>query len=65
VFRLVQEFDYSGLEGRLLSSSYMPPAGHANYEPMLRELRGLFNTHQSGGVVEIEYDTRVYYGRLA
>ncbi len=65
VFEMVQEFDYAALEGRLLSSSYTPQLGHPNYEPMLKELRRLFETHQVKGRVSFEYDTRVYYGRLA
>jgi SAM-dependent methyltransferase len=64
VFELVQEFDYPALEGRLLSSSYTPQPGHPNYEPMLRELRFIFETHQVKGRVSFEYDTRVYYGKL-
>lgn len=65
VFELVQEFDYPALEGRLLSSSYTPQPGHPNYEPMLNELRRIFETHQVKGCVSFEYDTRVYYGKLA
>ena len=37
-----QEFDYAGLEGRLLSSSYAPGPEHPKHEPMLRELRRIF-----------------------
>ncbi len=65
VFSIGQEFDYAGLEGRLLSSSYAPPPGHAGYDPMLRELKRIFAAHQRGGRVEIPYDTRVFYGHLA
>lgn len=64
VFPWRQEFDYSGLEGRLLSSSYSPEAGDSRYEPMLRELRAIFEAHQEAGKVAFEYDTRVFYGRL-
>lgn len=64
VFHLTQEFDYTGLEGRLLSSSYTPQKTDARYEPMLRELRRIFEGHQAEGKVRVEYDTRVYYGRL-
>jgi ubiquinone/menaquinone biosynthesis C-methylase UbiE len=60
-----QMFDYAGLRGRLLSSSYVPLAGQPKHEPMLAELRCLFDLHQRDGRVTIEYDTRVYYGRLA
>jgi ubiquinone/menaquinone biosynthesis C-methylase UbiE len=59
-----QECDYAGLEGRLLSSSYVPGPEHANYEPMLRELRQIFDRHQQSGKVVLKYDTRVFYGQL-
>jgi len=61
---IMQEVDYAALEGRLLSSSYTPTPGHANYDPMLRELRRVFATHQSGGHVSLDYDTLIYWGRL-
>ncbi|MBZ5598270.1 MAG: class I SAM-dependent methyltransferase [Acidobacteriia bacterium] len=64
VFEMIQEFDYPALQGRLLSSSYTPQPGHPNHEPMLRELRRIFDTHQVQGRVAFEYNTRVYYGRL-
>ena len=59
-----QDFDYPALEGRLLSSSYTPQAGDAQYAPMLRELRRLFDAYQINDRVTFEYDTRVYYGQL-
>ena len=59
-----QVFDFEGLRGRLLSSSYAPPAGHPNHEPMLAELKRLFDAHQRGGRVRIEYKTHMYYGQL-
>jgi SAM-dependent methyltransferase len=64
-FETSQEVDYTGLEGRLLSSSYTPTPDHPNYEPMLRELRRIFDAHQVGGRVALEYNTLVYYGQLA
>jgi SAM-dependent methyltransferase len=60
-----QSVDFEGLRGRLLSSSYVPLEGHPNYEPMLASLRRLFDSHQQGGRVTIEYDTKVYYGQLS
>lgn len=59
-----QELDYSGLEGRLLSSSYTPQPGDSRYESMLRELRRVFEAHQVNGRVALDYITRVYFGRL-
>jgi SAM-dependent methyltransferase len=64
VFEMRQEFDHTALEGRLLSSSYTPQPGDSKYEPMLRELRRIFDAHQEDGRVAFEYDTRVYYGRI-
>lgn len=56
----VQRFDYEGVEGRLLSSSYAPEAGHPDHAPMLVALRALFDRHQEDGRVEMRYDTRVF-----
>jgi SAM-dependent methyltransferase len=64
IFDYQQEFDYPGLEGRLLSSSFTPQEGNPGHAPMLRELRRIFDAHQVNDRVTFEYDTRVYYGRL-
>jgi len=64
VYPMRQEFDYAGLEGRLLSSSYAPGPGHPKYEPVLRELRRIFEEHAAGGRVAFDYKTRVYFGPL-
>jgi len=59
-----QVFDFDGLRGRLLSSSYAPRAGNPKHEPMLKALRGIFDRHAENGRVRFEYQTHVYYGRL-
>ncbi len=64
VFASRQEFDYPALQGRLLSSSYAPPAGAPTYQPMLRELKKIFDACHLNGKVAFEYHTRVFYGRL-
>jgi ubiquinone/menaquinone biosynthesis C-methylase UbiE len=64
-FRNLQEFGYEGIEGRLLSSSYVPGPGDAKYEPMLHELRKIFDAHAVGGRATFEYKTRVFFGRLS
>jgi SAM-dependent methyltransferase len=64
-FEMRQDFDYAGLEGRLLSSSYAPGPGHPKHEPMLRALRRIFELHASGDRVAFEYKTRLYFGRCA
>lgn len=63
-FPMQQAFDYPGLEGRLLSSSYAPGPGHPKHKPMLHELRRIFDAHALGGFVSFEYTTRVYFGQL-
>ena len=59
-----QLFDFDGLRGRLLSSSYSPPEGHPNHAPMLVELKRLFDAHQQGGHVRFDYETSTYYVTL-
>jgi SAM-dependent methyltransferase len=63
-FAMRQEFDYAGVEGRLLSSSYAPWPEHAQHAPMLQELRGIFDAHAVASRVTFEYKTRMYFGRL-
>jgi SAM-dependent methyltransferase len=64
-FENLQQMDLDGLKGRIFSASYTPEPGHPNFEPMLEKLLAIFRTHEKGGTVTIEYDTRVYYGQLA
>jgi SAM-dependent methyltransferase len=59
-----QEHDLAGLEGRLLSSSYVPDAGHPDHAPMLQALHKLFETYRVAGRVAVRYTTKMYYGRL-
>lgn len=59
-----QLFDYEGLKGRLLSSSYTPEPDHPNHDPLLKRLRELFDEHEQAGYVAIDYRTQVYYGQI-
>ena len=59
-----QEFDFEGLSGRLRSSSYAPQSGDPRFEPMMQELRRIFDLHRQNGSVRMEYRTRVYTGKL-
>jgi SAM-dependent methyltransferase len=63
-FSFRQRFDYEGLEGRLLSSSYAPEPEHPRYDAMLRDLRAVFDANKENGQVNFDYETEVYYGRL-
>jgi SAM-dependent methyltransferase len=64
-FRLDNEqlFDREGLRGRLRSSSYTPPPGHPNFEPMMAELDRQFDAFNDRDRVRFEYDTEVSVGR--
>lgn len=59
-----QRLDFDGLRGRLLSSSYAPQAGHPRHAAMLHALRELFDTTARAGVVDFDYDTRVFAGEV-
>jgi len=60
-----QDFNYESLEGRLLSSSYAPQRGDPSFEPMIADLKRLFERHQRDGRVRMEYDTNIYFGKLS
>jgi SAM-dependent methyltransferase len=57
-----QRFDFEGVKGRLLSSSYAPAEGHPGHRPMLKELARIFDQYQSDGEVCFQYDTQIYLG---
>lgn len=57
-----QRFDWEGLRGRLLSSSYVPAEGQPNYQAMLDELRKMHEEHQVNRVVQFEYETEIHVG---
>ncbi len=59
-----QLFDFDGLKGRLLSSSYAPPADHPKHEPMLARLAEIFDKHQRSGEVGFDYETKAYSARF-
>ena len=59
-----QLFDWDGLLGRSLSSSYAPLPGHPAYELLQDGLRQLFEQFAENGRIRFSYVTRVYYGRF-
>jgi ubiquinone/menaquinone biosynthesis C-methylase UbiE len=63
-FTIGQSFDFEQLRGRLLSSSYSPLQGHPNYEPMMAELRNLFDRNNRDGKVLLDYETQVFWGEV-
>ena len=63
-FSNAQTFDFDGLRGRLMSSSYVPTSDSPKFAAMLEGLEKLFAAHEENGKVRFEYDTRVYFGKL-
>jgi len=64
-FPYFQHFDFAGLRGRLLSSSYVPAEGDPGCLAMLNQLRRIFDVYQRDDRVAFRYDTLVYFCRLA
>jgi len=60
-----QDLDFDSLRGRLLSSSYAPAPGEPGHLAMLAELRRIFDLHQHSGRVRMEYETKIFFGKLA
>ncbi len=63
VFQNVQIFDFDGLKGRMLSSSYMPNEGDAVFPTMIEDLSSLFAKHAENGRIRVLYDTKVYFSQ--
>lgn len=64
-FPNAQTLDWEGLQGRLFSCSYMPAVDQPGAEPMLKDLRSLFQQHQRNGRVRIAYRTELHVGLIA
>lgn len=58
-----QDFDFEGLKGRLLSSSYIPKEGE-RFAEMIGVLGRLFEKYAVNGKVRVRYDTKMYSGVL-
>ncbi|MNF08537.1 hypothetical protein D3C80_2089810 [compost metagenome] len=63
-FTYRQILNFEELSGRVLSSSYMPLADHKNYEPMMEELRRVFERNHRDGKVLLDYETELYWGEV-
>jgi hypothetical protein len=59
-----QEFDFDGVAGRLRSSSFIPTSESPNFQPMMAELKRIFDSNNQDGQVRLEYTTHIYLGRL-
>ncbi|HEX4007137.1 MAG TPA: class I SAM-dependent methyltransferase [Acidobacteriaceae bacterium] len=63
-FPNAQSFDYAGLEGRILSSSYMPQPGQPRFAEMQAATQWLFAETQQDGKVTMVHDCVVCWGCL-
>lgn len=63
-FSNVQNFNFEGLRGRLLSSSYAPLAHEKNYRPMMERLEKIYREFSVDGQIAFEYTCDVYYGKI-
>ncbi|RYZ17009.1 MAG: class I SAM-dependent methyltransferase [Sphingobacteriales bacterium] len=59
-----QLLDFEALKGQLLSKSYIPLPGHERYDAMITDLIQLFVAYNENGLVEIEYETLLFWGQL-
>jgi len=59
-----QLLDFTGLSGRLESSSYAPTPGDPQYEAMMAGLKQLFERTQQDGRIDFAYETELYWGEL-
>lgn len=58
-----QMLDLEGLKGRIRSISYVPDSGN-EHNKIMNYIKDVFNKYNNGGMVKIEYTTRLFYGKL-
>lgn len=63
IFSNEQVFDFEGLAGRVMSSSYAPMADRPEHGPLMAGLREVFDRHEREGRVVFPYRTLVYFGQ--
>ncbi|GAB1857632.1 class I SAM-dependent methyltransferase [Flavobacteriaceae bacterium MHTCC 0001] len=59
-----QLFDFEGILGRYLSSSYAYNEGEKPFEAAKEGLQVLFEKHKENNTIKMEYLTNIYYGQL-
>lgn len=59
-----QRFNWDGVLGRAMSSSYTPKPGHSNHESFVTALRNLFHEHAEDDTIAWPYTTMFYVGTL-
>ena len=64
VFPNKQVFDFEGVKGRLLSSSYVPDEMHPRFSSMIKTLEEIFAVHAVNNAVQFNYETKLYAGKM-
>lgn len=64
-FENAQSFDFAGLQGRLMSSSYAPTPDQPEYAPLMQALQRIFDRYAVSGRVQFDYVTQLYYAQVA
>jgi len=64
VFENSQALDFTGMKGRVLSSSYMPNESHKDHEFMISVMKKIFTRFQENGKITIKYNTTLFYSKL-
>jgi len=59
-----QRFDWDGLYGRAMSSSYVPPETDSRHGAFKQGLQAVFDEHADEGFVTVLYQTRMYFSRI-
>lgn len=62
-FANYQMLDMNGLKGRVQSVSYIPTEGEA-FVNIMNTLKEIFDRYNNGGMVKLEYTTRIYIGTI-
>lgn len=63
-FENYQEFDFSGVIGRLSSCSYSPKKNTKEYQIIYDELENAFNRYSVDNKIKFNYETEMYIGEI-
>lgn len=59
-----QDLDYSGMKGRILSSSFIPKEESPNHKLLEKDIKSTFDHYQQSGRVRLSYKVDIYIGTI-
>lgn len=59
-----QEVNLEEFKGRVLSASYIPLEDDPIFGKMIKDFEDLFIKYQEKGLLKLEYDTEIYFGKI-